>query len=152
MVSAPVERMMAIISSFMAFHSGQVQSPSLPPITVGSLKSSKKGHCGVVLVTRRHRAPERVRFLTGGVVHGVLVHFGFEVADAVPVDDHVQAQLAGPGHALVEQGQVVVGAPFPPGAWGARESDQVGAPPFHFSQVVFFPVAALFEIVGVAGR
>ncbi len=96
--------------------------------------------------------PELERFLLRRVVHRVLEQFHLQVADAVPVDDDVHAQLGAPLDRLVEQLDVLGRRPFPPGHGVDRDANDHRAEFFDVLEVGLVPMPLVLDLVGVGDR
>jgi hypothetical protein len=107
-----------------------------------------------------HGAPEIEGLLFGGIVGGGRIQLrryreelAFrQVADAVPVDDHIEAFLLGHPHSLVQQLEVILLAMNAPSRRVDGEPDDVGAPRFCRFKVIRLPLAVAFEFVRIARR
>ncbi len=117
----------------------------------GFVEQFKKCNRGVALVTRRDGLPERQRFIPRGIIHYMLIAFILQVADTVPVDDHIQLLRCREFDTFVEQFQVFFLPAFPPCGRMHGKPHDVRAPAFHFPEVAFVPVTDTLELVGVAG-
>src|SRR5579862_1317246 len=106
-----------------------------------------------------HGGPEIERFLPRGIVSRRRIKFRgsgekfflVQIADAVPVNNHVQSFLPGPADALVKQLEVLFLSVDVPGRRMHGDSHDIRAPRFNHFEVMFVPLAIALQLVGVAG-
>src|SRR5215472_19288990 len=96
-----------------------------------------------------HGAPEVERLGQTGFVDWVLKEPLFQIADGVPIDIDVEAQVCAPLYCLVEQGQIILDAPASPCDRMNRDAHDGCSGVLDFHKEIAIPVPLAFKLVGI---
>lgn len=116
------------------------------------MKRLIEGDRVVAGVMAGHDPPETVGLLLRGLVHRVLEELGLQVADAVPVENHVHVQFRTPADRLVQELDVFGRGPLPPGDRVDGDADQVPAHFLDLHEMPLAPVPLHLKLVGIGDR
>ena len=106
----------------------------------------------VAMEVRGDRPPKRQRLRFRRVVHRRLEHLGLQIADRVPVDDHIEAELRAPVDCLVQQFEVTRRRAFAPRHRMHRQPHEIGAHVLHRHKELAVPPPLPRQLVGIGDR